>query len=138
MRRVFIEAWRKKRIGEPIEPTDDIIAFIVAQHPEYHEILEHEDVLEWDFGAENGQPNPFLHMSMHVAIQEQISSDRPAGILAIYQSLLDSYQDPHTLEHALMECLGPCLWEAQQTGTVPNEAGYLECVHRIKRRRADR
>lgn len=136
MRRVFIEAWRKKRGGEPLEPMEDIIAAAVAEHPEYHRFLEQGDALEKEFGIDDGQSNPFLHMSMHIAIQEQVSTDRPAGIRAIYQSLLAGFRDPHALEHALMDCLGASLWEAQRAGTAPDEAGYLECVRGIGRRRA--
>ncbi len=138
LRRVFIEAWRKQQSGEALEPMEQMISGIVAGHPEYHRLLKDDASLEREFRVVDGQANPFLHMSMHIAIQEQISTNRPEGIREIYRSLLDSYQDPHTLEHALMECLGPCLWKAQQTGTTPNETEYLECVRRIERRPARR
>jgi hypothetical protein len=116
----------------------DMIAAVVAGHPEYHRFLEQSDALEKEFGIDDGVTNPFLHMSMHIAIQEQISTDRPAGIRAIYQDLLAGFPDPHTLEHALMDCLGASLWEAQRAGTAPDEAGYLECVRGIRGRRARR
>jgi hypothetical protein len=138
MRRVFIEAWRKKRSGEPLEPMEDMIAAVVAAHPAYHRFLEQVDALEKEFGIDDGETNPFLHMSMHIAIREQVSTDRPAGIRAIYQDLLAGFPDSHTLEHALMDCLGASLWEAQRAGIAPDEAGYLECVREIRRRRFGR
>ena len=134
LRRVFVDAWRKHRSGAPLEPMERQITSVVVRHPEYHGLLESEDAVEFEFGIEDGLSNPFLHLSLHIAIQEQLSIDRPAGIRQIYQSLLESYPDPHELEHALMDCLAPCLWEAQRRGAPPDEAEYLDCARLLGRR----
>jgi hypothetical protein len=75
--------------------------------------------------------NPFLHMGMHIAIQEQINADRPPGSTSCYRSLLGKHPDEHKLQHRMMECLGRALWQAQRDRTMPDEAAYLECLRKL-------
>ncbi len=132
MRQVFVEAWRKQRAGEPMEPLEQVIGNIVLQHPEYHSMLESpEPVLDKDFMPEEGLSNPFLHMGMHISLQEQVSTDRPTGIALLYQQLVGKIGDPHEVEHQMMECLGRMLWEAQRANRMPDEAAYLECLRSL-------
>jgi hypothetical protein len=139
MRRVFTEAWRKQQAGEPLEPLEQVIVHIERQHPEYHRILEQpEQSLRQEFPPEAGNANPFLHLAMHLGLQEQIATDRPAGISALYQQLIRQTGDSHTADHRFMECLGTVLWEAQQTSAPPDESAYLECLQRLLRQRQGR
>ncbi len=85
--------------------------------------------MEKEFTPENGQTNPFLHLSLHLAIAEQISIDQPPGIRAAYQALRQRLE-VHDAEHAVMECLGETLWKAQRAGTAIDTAGYLACLRR--------
>lgn len=129
IRRVFTEAWRKHRAKEQTTPLETLISGIVEQHPEYHRLIENPDAaLDRDFLPEGGETNPFLHLGMHISLQEQMATDRPAGISMLYQQLTAAIGDAHEAEHQLMECLGRMLWEAQSNGTVPDEQAYLACV----------
>ncbi len=115
-----------------MEPMERVVANIIQQHPEYHSMLEQQDLaLQKDFLPEAGESNPFLHMSMHITLQEQISTDRPPGITAAYRKLLISVGDTHEADHLLMECLGRMLWEAQANNSMPDEEAYLECVNKL-------
>ena len=136
MRRAYVEAWSKSRAGRPLEPLESLLVDVIAEHPEYHAVLESPDALAIEFPPEAGRTNPFLHMGMHVAIREQLSTDRPPGVRELYRKLLPRFADAHRLEHALMECLAETLWDAQRTGTVPDEARYLSRVQRIAVRRS--
>ena len=89
-----------------------------------------EDALEREWTPEQGESNPFLHMSMHSAIREQVSIDRPPGVAAVHRQL-SSRVGRHEAEHRIMECLARMLWQAQSTGSMPDEQGYLECLRRI-------
>ena len=132
MRRVFTEAWRKHRAGLPMDPLELLIAQTVQAHPEYHRLLEQADsVLDRDFQQATGESNPFLHLSMHLGLQEQISTDRPAGIAAVYRQLAARRGDAHSAEHAMMACLENALWEAQRSRQAPDEAAYSECLRRL-------
>ena len=132
MRRVFIEAWRKRTSGEALEPLEQMIAGILAEHPEYHALLsDPEKALHEEFLPEMGESNPFLHMAMHISLQEQVGSDRPVGIAGLYQRLCQRLGDVHAAEHQLMECLAQMLWQAQTQQTQPDEKAYLECIKRL-------
>ena len=132
LRRQYRQAWRKHQAGEPLEPLERLIAGVVAMHPEYHRLLESETALDQDFTPDQGQTNPFLHMGMHIALAEQVGTDRPAGIRGIHQKLTQACGSPHEAEHKMMECLGLVLWEAQRAHRPPDEQAYMECLKRLE------
>ncbi len=106
-----------------------IIADVIRLHPEYHPLLERGPaVLDKDWLPEGGETNPFLHMGMHIAIREQLSIDRPAGIKTAYEALLKKTGDVMQAEHAMLECLGETLWRAQRENQLPDEEAYLDCI----------
>jgi hypothetical protein len=130
-RRMFVEAWRRQQAGEPLEPLQALIAEIVQWHPEYHALLSQgQGAIAEEFTPARGISNPFLHMGMHIALREQLATDRPAGLAALYQRALQRRGDAHALEHEMMECLGEALWRAQRDNQLPDEAAYLECLKR--------
>lgn len=130
VRRFFCEAWRKHRERLPLEGAETVAADLIVQHPEYHALLENPDAaLEQEFTPEGGRMNPFLHLSLHLAIADQISIDQPPGISAAYAALRQRL-DVHAAEHAILECLGETLWRAQQDGGGLDAVQYLECVRR--------
>lgn len=131
LRQVYLTCWQLKKNNLPMDPMQEVVAKIVELHPEYHDLLENEDNLDKDFSAETGQSNPFLHMSMHIALHEQISTDRPKGINDCYQKLCQLHGGPHDAEHAMMECLGEALWLAQRNQTSPDENSYLDCLKKL-------
>jgi hypothetical protein len=132
LRRFYVEAWRKYREALPLQPLEALICEVIALHPEYHAMLENaEQAVAQEFSAENGQENPFLHMGMHIGIREQLSTNRPPGIVAAYEALLKRLGDRHEAEHRMMECLGQAMWEAQRSGMPPDEGAYLECLRRL-------
>jgi hypothetical protein len=128
-RQFFIEAWRKHNTAEILTPLEDMAAQWIVQHPEYHADFERPDALEADFPVEHGKTNPFLHLSMHLAIAEQLSIDQPPGIKAVYRQLLATH-DEHQAVHEIMECLGEVVWEAQRLGTPFNNETYLDLIRR--------
>ncbi|MCJ7451187.1 MAG: DUF1841 family protein [Steroidobacteraceae bacterium] len=132
LRRGYVEAWRKRREALPLEPLEHQIADVVELHPEYHAVLEQDtDALQRDYAPEGGQSNPFLHMGMHLAIREQVSTNRPAGIAAIHAALAAQLGSVHEAEHRMIECLGEALWRSQRSGLPPDEAAYLEALRKL-------
>lgn len=133
LRRVYLEAWRKHREGVPMEPIEAQVANVIALHPEYHGMLEGNALVDRDYSPEGGQSNPFLHMGLHLAVRDQIATDRPAGIRAAFTSAVKRTGSEHDAEHAFMECLAETLWEAQRAGLPPDEKLYLERLMRLGR-----
>lgn len=132
LRRGWLEAWQRARSSAILTPLETQIATIVALHPEYHAWLERGDAaVQADFRPEDGNVNPFLHLSMHLALREQVSTNRPAGIDAVHTRLAERH-GAHEAEHHMMEMLGRALWEAQRAGRAPDEQAYLETLRQLR------
>ena len=131
LRLFFKTSWDKRLSGAPLQPLEQLVAQVVEQHPEYHRHMG-PDALQRDFVPQSGDPNPWLHMGMHIALGEQLGADRPAGIRDLYQRVALRVGDPHAAEHAMMDCLGAALSEAQRAG-LPDEQAYLECLRKLAR-----
>lgn len=135
VRRFFCGARRKDRERELLTPLEAVALKWIAAHPEYHALLDDpERALGEEFTVERGVTNPFLHLSMHLAIDEQLAIDQPTGVRALFERLAARTGDPHAAAHEAMECLGDVVWQAQR-GTLPPDiaainAAYLECLHR--------
>jgi hypothetical protein len=124
-------AYRKRRAGLPLSPIEMQAADWIDQHPEYHaELADEAAALAADFSVEEGRTNPFLHLSMHLSITEQISIDQPTGIRQAVELLAARKQSLHRAHHDVMECLGEMIWQAQRSGTPPDGQAYLDCVRR--------
>jgi hypothetical protein len=131
VRRFFTETWRKQRAGEILTPLEAIAADWIVEHPEYHaELADADQAAAQDYSPERGQTNPFLHLSMHLAISEQLSIDQPPGIRAAHDRLAARMGSTHDAQHAIMECLGETIWEAQRTNTPPDTDAYLQRIER--------
>ena len=128
VRRFFCEAFRKQRASEILSPMDAIAADWIALHPEYSELLsDPEAAIARDYSVEGGQANPFLHLSMHLSIAEQVSIDQPPGIRDACNALTGRL-GAHEAHHQIMECLGEMIWKSQRAGQAPDTAAYIECV----------
>ncbi len=129
LRSLYCRAWRRHRQRQVLDPLQAQIVAVVQRHPEYQPLLEQpQQALGREYPPEFGETNPFLHMGLHLAVQEQISTDRPAGIRDLYQRLASTSSDRHTLDHRLMDCLAEILWQAQRDGQPPDEERYLRCI----------
>lgn len=132
LRRHYLEAWRRHRAGAPLEPLQHQLVSVIEQHPEYQPLFEDEaQSLGRDYTPESGQANPFLHLGLHLAIREQVATNRPAGIAAVHRELSRQLGDVHEAEHRMLERLGEALWLAQRSGRAPDEAAYLESLRRL-------
>ena len=130
-RKIFFESWGKYIAKKPLEPVEQQIVEVIKDHPEYHQMLEQKANDERAYFPELGETNPFLHMGLHIAIREQVSTNRPAGITAVYQQLVRQKTSNLEAEHAMMECLAESLWQAQRSNSMPSEAEYLACCQKL-------
>ncbi len=130
VRRFFCDAYRRQRESLPLEPMAAIAARWIDAHPEYHaELADAEAAMQRDYRVEDGRTNPFLHLSMHLTIEEQCAIDQPTGIRQAVQ-LLAARRGLHDAHHEVMECLGEMVWTSQRSGLPPDGLAYLEAVRR--------
>jgi len=130
-RNFLFETWRKRQAKELLTPLEDLAAQLIEKHPEYHDFLNDlEKYQDRDYSPDQGATNPFLHLMMHLTIEEQISIDQPAGIRAHFTRLTQQLESEHDAQHLMMECLGEMIWQAQRNQTQPDAAVYLDCLEK--------
>lgn len=131
-RQLFFSSWSKYRQNQPLMPLEKQIVDVIIAHPEYHSLLEAKTLpRDQVYFPELGQTNPFLHMGFHLALRDQIETDRPTGITDIYQRLVRKYSDIIAVEHLLIDQLAECLWQAQRHQGMPNETSYLSACRQL-------
>ncbi|KTD24604.1 MULTISPECIES: DUF1841 family protein [Legionella] len=131
-RQMFFSSWKKYRQKQSLQPLEQQLVAVIIDHPEYQAMLESPgEQYDQTYFPELGQTNPFLHMGLHLAIREQVATDRPQGISQVYTHLLKKYSDSLVVEHLMMDSLAECLWEAQRENRVPDEKKYLLALNRL-------
>jgi hypothetical protein len=131
VRDFFFDVWAKSQAGAPLTAMEQMALALVLEHPEYHAILsDRERYREREWRPEGGETNPFLHLSMHLAIREQLSIDQPPGIRAAFESLARRRDSEHEALHDVMDCLAEIIWNAQRHGAGFDNAAYLDCLSR--------
>ena len=131
LRQLYRSAWQKHKEGLPMSALEGQIADVVALHPEYHDAIT-DDALDRDYLPEGGASNPYLHMGLHLGLREQVATDRPAGIRAVFERLRSRGENIHAVEHRMIDCLAEALWEAQSRNAPPDEQRYLERLRQLE------
>ena len=131
VRRFFCASHARQQAGMPLEPMQALAARWTAEHPEYHaDLADEAAALEAVYTVEDGRTNPFLHLSMHLSIEEQMGIDQPTGIRQAVHLLATRRNSMHQAHHEVMECLGEMIWASQRSGLPPDGQAYLEAVRR--------
>jgi hypothetical protein len=131
VRRFFCDVAAKRRDGRPLTALEDLAAQWIAQHPEYAgDLADTDAALAAVYSVDDGRTNPFLHLSMHLSISEQVSIDQPRGIRQAFELLAARRGSAHEAQHEVMECLGEMLWASQRSGLPPDGEAYIDCVRR--------
>ncbi|HHT0594409.1 TPA: DUF1841 family protein [Legionella anisa] len=126
-RQMFFASWEKYQHQKLLSPLENEIVQVILAHPEYHKIIENQNKFQQQsYFPESGEANPFLHMGLHLAIREQIATDRPVGIHEIYKNLIKKYNNSLSVEHLMMDQLAECLWLSQKNNMPPDERQYLQ------------
>jgi hypothetical protein len=126
LREMYRAAWRKFRTQQALSPLEKQVVAVISEHPEYRVIVESAASDLANYSPHGGQINPWLHMGLHLAIREQVATNRPAGIAELHAKLASATGDAHEAEHRMLEVLAGQIWEAQRSGKPPDENAYLE------------
>lgn len=126
VRDFFFNTWSQFKAQKPLTDLEKIALSVIHMHPEYQPILDTPAQFKsQEYFPEFGETNPFLHMSLHLSILEQISINQPIGIAAIYETLKIKHQNEHDALHDILECLGEVIWQAQRNNSALDSNTYL-------------
>jgi hypothetical protein len=130
VREFFFNTWAKFNESQFLTDLEKIGLSVIHMHPEYHAILDAPQQFKHQtYFPEMGETNPFLHMSLHLSILEQISINQPIGIISIYEQLKLKYQNEHDAQHDILECLAESIWQAQHNNTALDANYYVQLLH---------
>lgn len=130
LRQMYGDAWRKAKAGKILSPLESQIVQVIEDHPEYESAVLSDD-FDASFTPEGGRTNPFLHMGLHLALRDQVATDRPSGIRDTFDAIATRTGDRLAAEHRAIDCLAETLWEAQNRNAAPDEREYLEKLRRL-------
>jgi hypothetical protein len=131
VRQFFFDAWRKFNLQQPLSQLEGMAIEIIQMHPEYHHVLHApEHYLEQSYFPEMGETNPFLHMSLHLSVLEQVAIDQPPGITGFYEALQQKHGNKLDAQHDLMDCLAETIWQSQRNNMPMDADAYINCMAR--------
>ena len=127
-RKFLAKSWEKYKANQLLEPLELQLAKIIEKHPEYQEIINN---LDTEYFPEQGKINPFLHINLHLSLQDQISLDQPKGIKKIYNSLVKKIKDTHRVEHIMMEQIAEMIFNSQKNNKPMDQEQYLRSLKEL-------
>jgi len=127
-RQYLKQAWEKYTRQDQLEPLELQLAKIVEKHPEYHDLIKN---LDSEYFPEQGNTNPFLHINLHLTLQDQLTMDQPQGIRGIHNRLLVKIKDEHEVEHMMMEHIAEMIFNAQKNNTAFDLNGYIIALKKL-------
>ncbi len=129
LRQHYYDVWDKLQTKAVLTPFEQQLADVILEHPEFHRYLQPlTRQMATSLQLTQDDTNPFMHMGLHLAIRDQVQLDKPQGIRALFQQLLQRYQDRVAAEHILLPIMAEVLHEALQRGHMPDEQRYLEKI----------
>ena len=127
-RQYLKQAWEKYTRQDQLEPLELQLAKIVEKHPEYHDLIKN---LDSEYFPEQGNTNPFLHINLHLTLQDQLTMDQPKGIRGIHNRILVKIKDEHEVEHMMMEHIAEMIFNAQKNNTAFDLDGYIIALKKL-------
>jgi len=130
-RSFFFDVFSKAQQNVVLSDLEKTAYSVILEHPEYHKVLKNkEKYINYQYLPEMGETNPFLHLSMHLTILEQLSINQPAGISDLYKQMCLKLGDEHKASHEIIDCLGKMIYQALRKRINPDVSIYFECIYK--------
>jgi hypothetical protein len=131
-RQVFWDAWQRAKDNLPLDAMQVRIARVIEMHPEFHHYFDDmERFLERDFHVDDGM-NPYLHLSLHLALEEQIATRQPPEVGSALEYLMTTKGiGRHDALHFILEILAESVYFAQREGKEPDVLLYLTRIREL-------
>jgi hypothetical protein len=123
------DQWRFSRIAETrkvniLEGEDAKIAAIMEDHPEFDPF--------WSLGEASATPqeiqgqivNPFVHVTLHLQIQNQIEREFPQEVKKTFLRLVEQGESDHEAIHQIISIYASLYFKALRRGQSFDESEY--------------
>jgi len=131
-RQIFWDAWHKAQAGLPLNALEVRIARVIEMHPEFHHCFnDMDDFLDRDFQVDDGM-NPYLHLSLHLALEEQAATKHPPEMARALDYMISiKKMERHDALHIILEVLAETVYYAQRGGREPDVAAYARRMREL-------
>ena len=125
-RKFYVDAWSAYKAGSSLTQNQRLVAEVIRDHPEHHGLFESLEVA-LNHQSPPNQQSPFVHLSLHVVVREQVQGNMPVGISTLYQEKYMALKDAHQAEHVLMTALAKTL-AVQSPANGLDAAAYFKAI----------
>ena len=102
---------------------------------EYHNVFEFSDVVpDREFDPQKGEVNPFLHISIHAAVQAQLEAKDPIEVLQFYNAMRKKKCSHHDALHLILTILAPLMFRTMKSLMPFDNNRYLSLLKKYKSR----
>jgi hypothetical protein len=116
-RRTVYHIWGMIQAGlvDEMNEAEYAIARILLEHPEYGDFFEDEKILDGRKFDTGSAVNPFLHVSLHKMIEDQLEAGHPEEVRFFFESMEAKGNDRHEIVHVIMKILSILIFEAMHS-----------------------
>lgn len=135
LRRVVHKIWMMLREGNLVglDQTEQKLARIIMAHQEYQEHFEDEGILDGREYASAEGFNPFLHISLHQMVEDQLDSETPIEAILLCESLEMAGYSRHEAVHTIIMVLMPMIFDAYKSGKPFNAERYKKLLAKCRK-----
>jgi hypothetical protein len=126
------EVWVAAKAGRPLAGEEAAYAKAMLDHPEYHNAWEFADQVGAAEYVVDGA-NPFLHITVHVIIENQLAQGDPPEVAKTLERLLGQGMGRHGAIHAIAAAFMEVAFPAFQGREPFNTKRYIKKVRRLGR-----
>lgn len=102
--------WQLALAGAPLTIEQMRLVRVMQEHPEYRSIWDNPE--EASAGLEDlTEPNPFLHVTAHMMVEEQIAGRNPPDVAVVVSRLTRSGDSRHEAIHKVANVLMGEVWD---------------------------
>lgn len=139
-RQRMYEIWQQAKTGnlESLSEEAQLIGKLMLEHEEYHNHFEFADALEdYQFDPENSV-NPFLHITIHVVVENQLKLKEPIEAYQFYNSMRKKKVSHHETIHLIGNILGPLLFQVLKRNEPFDNNLYKRLLKKYKDKKPEK
>ena len=104
LRLTIYKIWKMIREDnfDELKPEEQKLSMLIMSHQEYQEYYENEEILDGREFEIPGRFNPFLHISLHQMVEDQLASENPVEAVLLCEYIEKMGHPRHTAIHVII------------------------------------
>lgn len=134
-RRTINKVWNMIKEGLPadLNQEEKRLLPIIQEHQEYREYFENEDFLDGSEDQMEEGINPFLHISLHQMVEDQLNSKTPVEAARLYEYIEKQGYSRHDAIHVVIMVLIHMIYNAIEKNSSFDEKRYIRLLGKCRK-----